>query len=474
MKLGLRVFLGYFFALGLTAWLSLSWIERELRPLVRQASEEALVETAYALAASIQPTMKESGVPDAAQMQTLTALTHIPLRARIWGIPKQQLNMRLYITDKYGKVTFDSEGTDTGKDYSKWNNIYLTLQGKYGVRSTRADPNNELSTVMHVAAPIMRDGQLIGVLTVAMPSYSTQAYLQQAKQHLYLYGALIIFASLLIGGIFTWWLIISLRRIGNYAEHAADRNTSIPQFAKGTELEKLTSAIDTMRDELEGHHYLENYIHHLTHELKSPLSAIRASNELLADSAMPEQQRIKFVTSIEKQCERLQTLTDSLLQLIRLEKKRQLDHTEKVSLSALITQEIHALQLRAEQRGITITVNSPDRHQVLGDPLLLALAIRNLLENALQFADQHSSISVHITSTNRQLVINIHNQGPLIPDYALQRLGERFYSLPHPDGSKGTGLGLAFVREIAALHNGSFTISNSEHGVSATLHLPLQ
>lgn len=189
---------------------------------------------------------------------------------------------------------------------------------------------------------------------------------------------------------------------------------------------------------------------------------------------MPEQQRIKFVTSIEKQCERLQTLTDSLLQLIRLEKKRQLDHTEKVSLSALITQEIHALQLRAEQRGITITVNSPDRHQVLGDPLLLALAIRNLLENALQFADQHSSISVHITSTNRQLVINIHNQGPLIPDYALQRLGERFYSLPHPDGSKGTGLGLAFVREIAALHNGSFTISNSEHGVSATLHLPLQ
>ena len=71
MKLGLRVFLGYFFALGLTAWLSFTWMERELRPLVRQASEEALIETAYALAAAVQPSMTDAGIPDAAQMQTL-------------------------------------------------------------------------------------------------------------------------------------------------------------------------------------------------------------------------------------------------------------------------------------------------------------------------------------------------------------------------------------------------------------------
>ena len=60
----------------------------------------------------------------------------------------------------------------------------------------------------------------------------------------------------------------------------------------------------------------------------------------------------------------------------------------------------------------------------------------------------------------------------MIPDYALQRLGERFYSLPHPDGSKGTGLGLAFVREIAALHGGSFSITNVSNGVRAKLYLP--
>jgi two-component system sensor histidine kinase CreC len=473
MKLGLRVFLGYFFTVGLAAWLALTWIERELRPLVRQASEEALVETAYALAASVQPAMSDNGVPDAAQMRTLKALTSTRLQASIWGIPKEQLNMRVYVTDKNGAVTFDSHGTDTGKDFSKWNDVYLTLQGKYGVRSTRADPNNEASAVMHVAAPIMRGDKLIGVLTVAMPSHSTQAYLQQAKEHLHVYGIFIILASLLVGAGFTWWLIISLRRIGDYAEHATDRNASLPKFAKGTELEKLTSAIDTMRNELEGQHYLENYIHHLTHELKSPLSAIRASNELLADSSMPEAQRIKFVSNVEKQCTRLQILAESLLQLIRLEKKRQLDHTEKLSLSTLVQQEVLALQLQAENRGVVVEVIDAHSPAIFGDPLLLSLAIRNLLENALQFADQGSTITVNMTSANQQLMMSIHNQGSLIPDYALQRLGERFYSLPHPDGSKGTGLGIAFVKEIAALHNGSFTISNVDHGVCAELHLPL-
>ena len=395
MKLGLRVFLGYFFALGLTAWLSFTWMERELRPLVRQASEEALIETAYALAAAVQPSMTDAGIPDAAQMQTLKELANTRLQANIWGIPKQQLNMRLYITDKNGVVTFDSQDSDTGKDFSKWNDVYLTLRGQYGARSTRADPDKEVTAVMHVAAPIMRGDKLIGVLTVAMPSHSTQAYLQQAKEHLHFYGIFIILASLLLGAGFTWWLIVSLRRIGNYAEHAADRNAPLPKFAKGTELEKLTSAIDTMRNELEGQHYLENYIHHLTHELKSPLSAIRASNELLADNAMPEQQRIKFVANVEKQCEHLQILADSLLQLIRLEKKRQLDHRERVSLSALVAQEVQALQLRAEKRGIALKVSDSTQHQAQaqGDPLLLALAIRNLLENALQFADQDSTIT---------------------------------------------------------------------------------
>ncbi len=472
MKLGLRVFLGYFFAIGLAAWLGLSWIERELRPLVRQASEEALVEAAYALAAAVQPAMAATGLPDVAQLESMSRRAQLKINANIWGVHKEKLNLPIYITDKNGIVLYDSAGQNVGKDYSQWNDVYLTLRGQYGVRSTRSDPQDDGTAAMHVAAPIMKDDEVIGVLTVAMPSQSTQTYLVQAKNHLQWYGLAVVAASLLVGALFTGWLIMSLRRIGNYAEHAAEGRSALPQFAKGTELEKLTAAIDHMRDELEGKNYLENYIHHLTHELKSPLSAIKASNELLADGSMPADQRERFVATVDKQCTRLQVLADNLLQLIRLEKKRHLDKTQSLSINDLIRQEVQAMHAKAELRRVAIVIEIHDAIALMADPLLLALAVRNLLENALQFADENSSVRIGAAVREPWCEITVFNQGPAIPDYALPRLGERFYALPHPDGTKGTGLGLAFVREIAALHGGSFTIFNEADGVCSRLVLP--
>ncbi len=472
MKLGLRVFFGYFCALGFTAWVTLIWIERELRPLVRQASEEALVETAYALAASVQPSLAATGKISREQVDAFSKIATTTLSANIWGNEKKQLNLNLSITDAQGIVLFDTDPANIGKDFSQWNDVYLTLQDRYGVRSSRTNASNEASTVMHVAAPIKKDDHLIGVLTVAMPSHSTQVYLEQSRANLHLYGIVILCGSLFVGVLFTWWLIRSLRRISQYAEHAADRDNPLPQFAKGTELEKLTVAIDHMRDEIEGHHHLENYIHHLTHELKGPLSAIRASNELLADEDMTHENRVRFVNTVEVQCDRLQNLADRLLQLIRLEKKRGLESREEVNIPALLRQEVLALQPQAKKRDVQFALENASNNRMLADRFLLTLALRNLLENALQFADTHSVIEVTERIIDEHVHLGIKNQGPRIPDYALPRLGERFYSLPHPDGSKGTGLGLAFVREIAHLHGGSFYIVNHELSVTATLILP--
>ncbi len=75
------------------------------------------------------------------------------------------------MTDARGIVVFDSDGRDVGKDYSRWNDVYLTLRGRYGARSTPSDPNDDTSSVMYVAAP-MHDaqGRIIGVLTWPRPT----------------------------------------------------------------------------------------------------------------------------------------------------------------------------------------------------------------------------------------------------------------------------------------------------------------
>ena len=80
--------------------------------------------------------------------------------ANIWGFRKSQAEYRVYVTDAAGTVVFDSAGRDLGRDYSRWNDVLLTLRGQYGARSTRSDPDDDSTSVMHVAAPI-RDGRRI-------------------------------------------------------------------------------------------------------------------------------------------------------------------------------------------------------------------------------------------------------------------------------------------------------------------------
>ncbi len=145
----------------------------------------------------------------------------------------------------------------------------------------------------------------------------------------------------------------------------------------------------------------------------------------------------------------------------------------------LIEQLLHELEPRARQRGLTLRLMPSGQPEpvVKGDPFLLHQALGNLLENAIDFAPAASTVDVsvaHGSDPAEKIAVRVTDHGPGIPDYALPRLFERFYSLPRPGGQdKSTGLGLCFVREIATLHHGEITLANrAEGGACATLALP--
>lgn len=472
MKLGLRLFLGFFIIVGLTAWFGLQWVQHELRPVVSQTSEESLVETANLLAAIVEPSITQHGKLDPVIEKQLHQYITKPIKAYIWQRTKNNLNLSIYITNKNGIVIFDSLNEHAGSDFSKWNDVYLTLRGEYGVRSTRTDPQDEFTSVMYVSAPIKHEGEIIGALTVSLPNNSTQPYIELSEKRLYLYGGLLILLSSLIGIGFTAWLIISLRKISRYAEAVSQNNNpSIPHFSKGTELEHLTQALDRMRTELEGKKYVEQYVHTLTHELKSPLAAIRATNELLNDTTMVAEQRTQFTKTVEDQCLRLQQLIERLLDLVKLEQRRYLQRTESINLFILIENILFSYQTRTLSKNIVFYIDGDNKVSVTGERFLIEQAITNLLDNALAFADHNSTITIRVRDelASNTVSMDIENVGTLIPDYALPRLSERFYSLPRPDGGKGFGLGLNFVNQIMELHNGYLTINNTEEGVCTTL-----
>lgn len=226
---------------------------------------------------------------------------------------------------------------------------------------------------------------------------------------------------------------------------------------------------------LDGREYIENYIHSLVHEMKSPLTALIGAAELI-DEDLPPKDRAKLTANIREQSQRLKEMMDKLLALAKLEGQSELENPVMVDMHAIVNMVIADFAVRLQQRRITCRNMIPLESQTMGEPFLLRQAIANLLDNAIDFSPDGGHVSVSVESKKMGLTLVMQDQGSGIPDYALPRLFERFYSLSRPGTlRKGTGLGLSFVREVAILHKGDVVIINrKEHGAEARLTLRLE
>ncbi|GLQ33356.1 two-component system sensor histidine kinase CreC [Litoribrevibacter albus] len=478
MSLNLRIFLANFSILGVATYLLLNVFISELRPGMRQTTEDTLVDTANLLAEVVSEEFQQGTFNQQSQLEDHSFARSIDrflarsYRAKIFSVDKESSQLRIYITDDQGKVVYDSTGKDLGADYSQWNDVYLTLRGQYGARSTKLDPTNELSTVMHVAAPIQKDGQIIGSLTVAKPNQTVQPFIDLALLKIKTTSFWLIVISIVIGAVFSFGLTRSIRKLVDYADSIANgRKVPVPKVGE-VELTKLADAIENMREQLEGKAYVENYVHGLTHELKSPVSAIKGAAELLSPT-MKDSDFERFQSNILDETDRIDVLINRLLALASLEKRGTLENTEPVSLPALVEAVVESKRVALESKDMTVDVSidaagddesvvDGDACVVDGDAFLLSQVIDNLLQNALEFSPQQSVINISIaTLSDGSSRLQIIDQGPGIPDYALPRVFERFYSLNRPDThKKSTGLGLCFVKEIVELHHGHVVLEN--------------
>ena len=472
MSLGIRIFLVYALFIGLTSYFVLSTVMEEIRPGVRQSTEETLVDTANLMAEILRDDFKAGTLNENRWPQLLEAYGERQPAASIWGLPKNQVNHRIYVTDDQGKVVLDSSGVAVGQDYSRWNDVYLTLRGQYGACSSRAVADDPNSSVMHVGAPIRDKGKIIGVVTVAKPNSSLQPYVDRTERRLVWYGIGLIALGLLFGALLSWWLSAALRRLTAYAQAVSEgRRAALPHY-RGGELEQLATAVEHMRTQLEGKAYVERYVHTLTHELKSPLAAIRGAAELL-QGEMPVEQQQRFVGNIGSESARMQQLIERLLDLAQVEQRQGLEERVEVPLATLIDALLQSQSARIERKQLQIEQRIDPNLTLIGEPFLLRQAIGNLLENALDFTPAQGVLRFFAKQLGAQVEFSLFNQAEAIPEYALARLCERFYSLPRPDsGRKSTGLGLNFVEEVVQLHGGRMTIGNVPGGVQVTLHLP--
>ena len=455
------------------------WISKDVADRYSESFEEIMVDTANLLAEIITTDMNSG---DTTMQELDDAFQRLQLRrfsAQIYELEKTSVDIQVYVTDDKGVVIFDTDnGRAVGEDYSQWNDVHQTLIGKYGARSTRipgefpvADRAQQL-TVAYVAAPIYKQNRIVGVVTVAKPKSNIDRFVAKAKSNLLLAVLISVVMVLLLGLMLYIWDSRPLQALADYANSVSrGERINLPQLGNN-EIGRVGDAMDSMRQALEDKQYVERYVQSLTHEIKSPLTAIHAAAELLGRD-LPADKRTQFANTIVKEADRLNDFASQLLQLAALEKRQRIDNPELISVEALAKDIIEAHALECESRHLTVTLNRTASQAINGDRFLIRQAIDNLFRNAIEISPPGSNITVDIHPQDNSTAIDILDEGPGIPDFVGDRVFERFFSLPRPDtGQKSTGLGLNFAREVAQLHDGTLVLENRHPGMCARLLLP--
>ncbi len=440
------------------------WVQDELRPSYLESLEEPLVDTANLLAEVLA--QKWDG--EAAEFSDLRAVFERAYQrrfhAQIYELVKNEVDLRVYVTDARGWVVFDSDKRrHEGRDYSRWNDVYRTLRGHYGARMTHDDPLYPGMAVLYVAAPVYHKNELVGVVSIGKPARNVDHFLAAAKDEIALAGVIAALLVLALGFILYLWVTRPMNLLAAYVDAVkAGRRVTLPPLGRN-EIGTMGAAMEEMRVALEGKEYAERYVQALTHELKSPLAAIRGAAEILQEE-IPEEERQRFLTNIREQVGRQQDIIDRMLELAALEKRRELERCEVVDVMALVDGVVAAMAPLCKKKSVGMDVDLGVTEGLEGDPFLLRQALTNLLQNALRFSPVGGLVIVSTRRRDGLFCFRVTDQGPGIPQYAVDKVFERFYSLPAPNEKKGTGLGLSFVHEIAALHGGRATLENIEKG----------
>lgn len=199
------------------------------------------------------------------------------------------------------------------------------------------------------------------------------------------------------------------------------------------------------------------------HELRTPLAALRVQAQvalLSRDAPMRE----KALQQINSAVDRAGHLVEQLLRLARLDPQQRLENPVAVSLGAVIREVMAAVLGAPANRDRRVVQALPSAEViVLGDPELLRIALRNLLDNAVRYTRAGDSVRVALERTRDEVSITVHDSGPGVTVEVARRLGERFYRGGN-NSAEGSGLGLAIVKRIAELHGARLCVGNHPEG----------
>jgi two-component system sensor histidine kinase SenX3 len=219
-----------------------------------------------------------------------------------------------------------------------------------------------------------------------------------------------------------------------------------------------------------------DFVANISHELKTPIGALSILSEAVLGASEDPEAIVRFATRMQMEAKRLSDLVQEIINLSRLQDDDPLRNAKVLDLSVLIEETIDGSRMAAEARHISLIYGSTSQLRVLGDRSQIEMAIRNLVENAINYSPDGTRVAIALMERNGLAEISISDQGLGIPEREIERIFERFYRVD-PARSRmtgGTGLGLSIVKHVAANHGGDVSVWSVEgSGSTFTIRLPL-
>jgi two-component system, OmpR family, sensor histidine kinase CreC len=301
---------------------------------------------------------------------------------------------------------------------------------------------------VRVEAPIVVQGRTLGAVRVIKPTVVIRRLLADIAPTVLLISVVLGAAAALAAAWIGRAIALPIEALGAFSERVSAGDLgAAPPPVHGRELMHLSRSLDSMRRQLEGRPFVEAFAADLSHELKNPVAAIRASAEVLEESALdePEEAR-RFVARIRESTARIERLLGDLLSLARIE-ARGAESFEPVDVSRIAER---ALEPLGDARS-RVTLDAGSGALVRGDESWIGRAISNLLDNALVHSDAGSPVRLDVRREGDGVRVGVRSAGA-VPQAIRARLFRRFVTTRSDRG--GTGLGLAIVRAVAEAHGG--------------------
>lgn len=362
----------------------------------------------------------------------------------------------------------DRFGNKLAGNLKHWPEDITAGSGWVDLEVRRAD-NDELVPVSAASIRLPGGERLI----VGRDAVARQQFDRVLLRSVALALGIALLLSLLTGWLFTRLVFSRLSDIASTAENivSGDLSRRMPIRGTGDEFDQVAGTLNTMLDRIEELiSNLRTTSNSIAHDLRSPLSRLKQRVEALSDPDKSDLDREIDIARATTEVDHVLRVLGQLTEISRAEAGLGREQFEDVDLHQLVADVVDLYEPVAADQNVRLEVSGQAK-PIQGHRPLLSQALSNLLDNALRYAPENSTITVSLAEDTACTRVSVRDEGPGVPEQDLPRLQQPFVTLDPARTERNAGLGLALVAAISRMHGGTFEAHNCDPGLETTLKL---